>query len=84
MSLDDFIYEYKNLYICRIFDEKIWKELDVMNGEWKGESAAGLPSRANPKANFSRNPQYTVTIKKPAKLFVRLTQNETIDMFKGK
>jgi hypothetical protein len=27
MSLDDFVYEYKNLYICRLFDDSIWKEL---------------------------------------------------------
>lgn len=27
MSFDDFLYEFKCVYICRIFDEKIWKKL---------------------------------------------------------
>lgn len=25
MSVNDFVYEFKTLYVCRIFDEKIWK-----------------------------------------------------------
>ena len=28
MSLEDFVYEYKSLYVCQVFDEKIWKKFD--------------------------------------------------------
>jgi calpain-15 len=45
MSLDDFIYEYANIYICRLFDPTIWKEVDPIEDVWDSDSGGGLPSR---------------------------------------
>jgi hypothetical protein len=28
MSFDDFLYEFKCVYICRLFDQKDWKKLE--------------------------------------------------------
>jgi hypothetical protein len=53
MSVDDFVYAFKSLYVCRIFDPKIWKKVNTINGEWKGPTAAGLPSKTNPTAKLS-------------------------------
>ena len=44
MCLDDFVYCYRALYVCRIFNEDKWKKLGPFDGEWKGEKAAGLKS----------------------------------------
>lgn len=41
MSLDDFVYCYRALYLCRIFNDE-WKKVGPYMGAWKGESAAGL------------------------------------------
>jgi len=73
MSLDDFVYEFANLYIARLFDPSKWTELTLQNGRWEGDTAAGLPCRANPKAQFSNNPQFIVTLTKPCTIFARLT-----------
>jgi hypothetical protein len=84
MSLDDFVWEYKNLYICRLFDPAIWNIMPVIEGSWQGDSAAGLPCKFNPQVKFGNNPQYALTTLKPCTAFIILSQNETVDMFKGK
>jgi len=84
MSLDDFVYEFKSLYVCRIFDQKLWKTVPTIEGEWKGESAAGLPNKNNPGANLSKNPHYGIKVPRRCSVFVSLTQVERIDMFRGK
>ena len=84
MSLDDFVWEYKNLYICRLFDPAICNIMPIIEGAWQGDSAAGLPCKVNPQVRFGNNPQYALTILKPCTAFIILSQNETVDMFKGK
>lgn len=83
MSLEDFVWEYKNLYICRIFDDPKWKT-EVLKGEWKGNKAAGFPCKDNPKVILENNPQYLVSISKNSTAFIVLTQKNAVDMFKGK
>eukprot|EP00359_Climacostomum_virens_P005569 CAMPEP_0204912218 /NCGR_PEP_ID=MMETSP1397-20131031/10410_1 /ASSEMBLY_ACC=CAM_ASM_000891 /TAXON_ID=49980 /ORGANISM="Climacostomum Climacostomum virens, Strain Stock W-24" /LENGTH=1540 /DNA_ID=CAMNT_0052083079 /DNA_START=351 /DNA_END=4973 /DNA_ORIENTATION=- len=84
MSFEDFVWEFKNLYVCRIFPTKAWLKLPKVEDVWEGREAAGLPSRANPRAVFGDNPQYQLTLTKPCTIFIELTQKETVDMFKGK
>lgn len=88
MSLEDFVWEYQNLYICRLFDPATWLQLPnaerPLEAAWEGRSAAGLPCRQNPKVEFGDNPQYVLNVSKPSTLFVSLTQKNTVDMFKGK
>ena len=36
MSMDDFVYCFRALYVSRIFDEKIWKPVGPLSGVWKG------------------------------------------------
>jgi hypothetical protein len=84
MSFEDFVWEFKNLYVCRIFPTDLWLKLPKVEDVWEGREAAGLPSRANPRAVFGDNPQYQLTVTKACTVFIELTQKETIDMFKGK
>lgn len=84
MAIEDFLYEFKYLYICRIFEEKYWCNLEPIHGEWKEETAAGLPTKDNPNAKLKNNPQYLITVKKQCTIFITLVQKETIDTFKGK
>ena len=83
MSLEDFVWEYKNLYICRIFDDPKWKKLEIQSA-WEGKKAAGFPCKDNPQAKVGDNPQYLLSITKPSIAFISLAQNEAVDMFKGK
>lgn len=84
MSLEDFVWEYKSLYICRIFDDPKWNNLPEIEGAWSGIRAAGLPCRDNPQIEFGDNPQYVLKVSRPCTAFIVLTQKETVDMFKGK
>lgn len=54
MSVYDFIEQFAYLYICRLLGEG-WYEKRI-DSEWKGKSAAGLPTRNNPKARIDFNP----------------------------
>ena len=84
MGFDDFLYEFKCVYICRIFDEKKWKKLEKIDGEWKAESAAGLPSKKfNPNCQIWMNPQYGLKVTKKTNIFVVMSQKEIVDMFRG-
>ena len=88
MDVYDFIQQYSYLYICRILNENMgWKRASL-NGEWKGSTAEGLPSRSNPSAKLELNPQFQITITKPCDAFIMLHQNEpdptSNSTFKGK
>ncbi len=74
IGLDDFVWVYRALYVCRTFDTKKWKRF-IKSGEWKGKTAAGLPSRDNPKAKIANNPHYGITVSRASTLFVELRQN---------
>eukprot|EP01022_Parablepharisma_sp_SALTPOND_P028425 TRINITY_DN70944_c4_g1_i1.p1 TRINITY_DN70944_c4_g1~~TRINITY_DN70944_c4_g1_i1.p1 ORF type:complete len:1780 (-),score=174.97 TRINITY_DN70944_c4_g1_i1:1708-7047(-) len=82
MSLQDFVSEYANLYVCRIFDDK-WKFM-AQSGVWEGKTAAGLPCRANRGAKIENNPHYLLRVTRPCTMFVKLTQKEKLNMFNGK
>ena len=83
MSLEDFVWEYKNLYVCRIFDDPKWKKLEIV-GEWTGKKAAGFPCKDNPQARIGDNPQFCLKLSKQSTGFISLTQKNSVDMFKGK
>lgn len=74
MGLDDFVYCYRALYVCRIFNDS-WKKVGPYTGKWQGESAAGLK---NPKgrAELENNPHFGIKVSKACTLFVEVTQNE--------
>ena len=52
--------------------------------EWKGKTAAGLPCAANKNAQLGDNPQFALTIKKPSTAFIKVTQKEALNAFKGR
>jgi len=81
ISLSDFTTHFANLYVCRVFDSK-WKK-EVMEGVWKGKTAAGLPGKNNPGAKIENNPHYLINVNRPSTLFIKLSQKEKVDMFKG-
>lgn len=43
MPLEDFIYEFKSLYICAVFDER-WKKIGPIDGEWTTQNSYGTPN----------------------------------------
>lgn len=74
---------FKNLYVCRIFDDPKWAKLEKQ-GKWAGEKAAGFPCKDNPQARAENNPQFLLNVTKPCVSFITLTQMECVDMFKGR
>jgi hypothetical protein len=52
MAFEDFVYRFDTVYLCRIFNQSEWTT-DLVNGEWKGESAAGCGNFDH----FNLNPQ---------------------------
>ena len=70
ISIDDFVFSFRALYVCRIFDENIWKRIGPISGTWKGETAAGLPTKKCPTAQISKNPHYGIRVTKKSTLFV--------------
>ena len=74
IGLEDFVYCYRALYVCRIFDDTFVKAGPI-KGEWKGKSAAGLRSSSG-RAQLQDNPHYGIRVTKKCTLFVELTQNE--------
>jgi hypothetical protein len=89
MDVYDFIQQYSYLYICRILKDgptDPWKKL-IHDGAWKGPSAEGLPTKAYPGARLELNPQYLITVTKPADCFLLLKQDSdplSTSTFKGK
>lgn len=55
-----------------------------LQGKWEGESAAGLPTATNKGAKIEKNPHYALTISRPCTVFIKVSQLEKENMFKGK
>lgn len=77
MNIEDFVWEFKYLYICRVLSEDDgWKSVKLP-GSWKGESSAGF-------RKLSKLPQYKIRITKPCKGFIMLRQHTELSTFRGK
>lgn len=59
MNVQDFLQNFKYLYICRVMGES-WTAAEFRDA-WEGPSAGGF----GPKAKFRNNPQYAITIHRP-------------------
>jgi hypothetical protein len=44
--------------------------LGPITGEWRGSTAAGLPTKKNPTATIALNPHYGIKVNKKSTLFV--------------
>jgi hypothetical protein len=73
MSVDDFVFAFRSLYLCRWFDPGRWNT-EIVTGFWKGPTAAGLPSRHNPHCRLADNPQFSLIIERPTDVAITLTQ----------
>jgi len=67
MELDDFIEQFKNIYICRLLkEEEGWNKIAV-DGKWDASNAEGLKT-----ARLDKNAQYLITVSKPCDGFIHL------------
>jgi hypothetical protein len=56
MDWNDFLAEFEEIYICRnYYASKNWHSA-LIEGEWRGETAEGLPTAGNERATVSKNP----------------------------
>lgn len=58
--------------------------LNKIKGAWKGERAAGLPTKKNINAKIYNNPHFGIRVTKKCEAFVSLTIDETTDRMTGK
>jgi hypothetical protein len=77
MSWQDFCRNYSTISLCRMFelvgDGGQWHRA-VMQAEWKGKTAGGLPSPQN--KNTSYNPQFLLKLSRPGHVFIQLEQTK--------
>lgn len=75
MSFDDFCLAFRSLYVCHYYDPKIWS-FAKMHSSWSLEhrTAAGLPSRHNPRARLNRNPQWVLELQRPTDVHIKASQ----------
>lgn len=77
MNIEDFVWEFKYLYVCRVLSEDDGWHSVKMEGAWKGPSSAGF-------RKLSKLPQYKIRISKPCKGFIQLRQHTEESTFRGK
>jgi hypothetical protein len=77
MSWQDFCRNYSTISLCRMFelvgDGGQWHRA-VMQAEWKGKTAGGLPSPQNKNAKY--NPQFLLKLSRPGHVFIQLEQTK--------
>ena len=77
MSWQDFCRNYSTISLCRMFqlvgDGGQWHRA-VMQAEWKGKTAGGLPSPQN--SNTQYNPQFLLKLSRPGHVFIQLEQTK--------
>jgi Calpain large subunit, domain III/Calpain family cysteine protease len=80
MSFEDFIVNFRNVYVCRLFktvrerkEDLVWNKYST-RGAWSVElgTAGGCPN----EASCVRNPQYYVRVAARSTLFITLCQKE--------
>jgi hypothetical protein len=69
MDFNDFVEEFRCVYVCRSFDRSSGWTCTNIEGEWSGDGAAGLPTAKNKKCKVSNNPQYQLTVSQPGKVY---------------
>lgn len=76
MDWNDFRVEFDTVYICRnYYASKNWHTA-LIEGEWIGQYAEGLPTAANSRPQMSKNPQYGLTVNQPGRGYVVLRLKE--------
>lgn len=73
MSFDDFCHVFRSLYVCRYYDPVKWP-IQIRHGRWQGETACGLPTQHNPNCELDGNPQYSLSVPRPAEVMITVTQ----------
>ena len=80
MAWEDFLMEYRNIYLLRRFklagpgNPDGWHRYTV-HGSWRGKSAGGAPMSAN-VSTCAGSPTYLVQPTQPTDLFISLQQHE--------
>jgi len=72
MSYDDFIQHYNRVYVARLLTDdagQVWTKKTIF-GEFKGENAGGCTTHPT----FPNNPQISLTVDKPSRVFINLSQ----------
>jgi len=70
MPFTDFTMHFLYVFVCRVFDDSTTHL--AVQGEWKGDTAAGGPASKNMVAN----PQYHLQVSSPVHMYITLTQED--------
>jgi len=84
MDFNDFMEEFDTIYVCRNYtNQPEWKNL-LIEDEWKGQYAEGLPTAGNSGAKMQKNPQYGITVTKPGRGYLVMRLREKESAYKSK
>ena len=78
MDFSDFVEEFAKVYACRVYDEHSGWTNKLLNDEWFGDYAEGLPNKNYKNAKIEKNPQYGITLKKAGKGYIVLRMAEKV------
>lgn len=79
MDFNDFVEEFRCVYVCRCFDRSAGWTVTNIDGEWTGDHAAGLPTKNNKNCKVSNNPQYQLEVSQPGKAYIVCRLNKLTD-----
>jgi len=96
MCFDDFCEIFRELYVCKWFDQAKWKDCSV-NGEWeiggkvevegieveKENTAVGLPNVHNHGCKVENNPQYMLEVDRPTEIRLKIEQVDSNGLASG-
>lgn len=84
MDFNDYVEEFTEIYVCRVFNEdEGWKSCFVED-EWAGNPGEGIPTSNNRAAKMENNPNYGITCHQPGKGYFILRMLDKENSFKAK
>ena len=84
MDFNDYVEEFTEIYVCRVFNENDgWKNCFIED-EWLGNPGEGIPTSNNRQAKMEMNPNYGITINKAGCGYFVLRMLDKENSFKAK
>lgn len=84
MDFNDYVEEFSEIYVCRVFNEdEGWKSCFVED-EWAGNPGEGIPTSNNRGAKMENNPNYGINCHQPGKGYFILRMLDKENSFKAK
>lgn len=76
MDFKDYVEEFTEIYVCKVFSERDGWTTCFIEDEWTGKPGEGIPNSKNRKAKFESNPNYAIQVTQPGETHIILRMME--------